>query len=103
MKTRIPPLSIDVRTVNALIHDAVSNRNLSLNQIARMSGLSVPTIARIYHSEGGTVHPRTAKALEEALSGEPPMQKPRFGLTKGQENRIISEVVKVLRTELGRC
>jgi len=45
----------------------------------------------------------TAQALHDALvEGEKPVRNIRRGLTKKDEDRIISAVVKVLRRELRR-
>ncbi len=96
MKNFQTKLSIPVGSIKAKILRAVNKKSMSLNEIARLSGVSVPTVARIYHSEGGTVHPRTAKAIENALSG-----KRQFSIwSRDREEQIIRSVVKVLRKEL---
>lgn len=108
------PFVQDAKELSRIVQAAVSDRNLSMNEISQMTGLAVPTIMRIYHRQVDKVQAKTVRALVGGLgyehtissSGKLKIKDKKLSvsgqLTFIQKEKILRSVMKLLREELDR-
>ena len=95
-----------------LLVDAIDNKGMTKNEVARLTGLTPTTIIRIYKGESGRLHPQTVTRIAESLgytavfggidkvSLEPRNKSGSGVLTERQKEKILREVTDALRKAL---
>jgi hypothetical protein len=104
---------VDSRSIGDIVRKAVNEDHMTLSSIASGTGLSVPTIARLYKNDTTQVQVRTARVVASALgyrfeskgSGMPRIVKERAedrrtGLTPEQRQRVLKAVMRAVEREL---
>jgi transcriptional regulator with XRE-family HTH domain len=99
---------ISASALSDIVRKAVDEQHMSLSEVASRSGLSVPTIARIYSQEVGFVQTKTARRIAEGLGytidiskGDPTFEKAgssqrRSGLTQVQRAKLRKAIIDAL-------
>jgi hypothetical protein len=100
MSTRKLPTSRQLGTVQELIQVAV-HQGKTLQHVADLAGLSLPTVTRIYKAKKGKIHPKTANAILTALSGVEKVP-PTNNLDKADREQKLISLISFLQQELER-
>lgn len=98
--------------IQQLLVDAIDNKGMTKNEVARLTGLTPTTIIRIYKGESGRLHPQTVTRIVESFGHTAvfdgndkvfiaPRNKSGSGtLTERQKEKILREVTAALRKAL---